>query len=125
MRGAFSDSKGNFLKIFFKSRGNRIPREYTEPAEHSRKGKTDMEKNISSGFFSSAEARRLAEKKTELAQLAASEDGKRVRDALSGGGDITGAFERGDMETVTGAISGILSTPEGARLAKALQDLMK
>jgi hypothetical protein len=83
-----------------------------------------MENSRAEALLDAADARRLTEKKDELERLANSTDGRRVRDKLDGAG-IAKAFEQGDMQTVTGAISGILETPEGARLAQALRELMK
>jgi hypothetical protein len=77
-------------------------------------------------FLNSPNGKKLTEKKDELARLANSEDGKHVREMISGGDTgLLQAFEKGDMETVSGAISGILKTREGMRLAEQLQKLMK
>jgi hypothetical protein len=77
-------------------------------------------------FLNSPQGKKLTEKKDELARLANTEDGKRVRELISGGdASLVQAFEKGDMEAVTGAISGILKTREGQRLAEQLQRLMK
>ncbi|MDR0861305.1 MAG: hypothetical protein LBN30_00790 [Oscillospiraceae bacterium] len=83
-----------------------------------------QDNNPLGALFDNPQAAKLLEKKSALESLANSDDGKAIRQKLDGT-SIAKAFDEGDMTTVSGAISGILSTPEGARLAETLRELMK
>ncbi|MGE4485278.1 MAG: hypothetical protein AB7C97_09245 [Oscillospiraceae bacterium] len=67
----------------------------------------------------------LSSKKDELEKLANSADGQKVKSMMDPGGRIQSAYEQGDMETVRRAVTDIMKTEEGARLAKQLSDLLK
>jgi hypothetical protein len=88
-----------------------------------------METNISKaaqGLLNSPEGAELAQRRGDLEKIANSPEGKRVRAMFDDGGDeIMRAFENGDMEKVSGALSGILKTKDGLSLALQLKSLMK
>lgn len=67
----------------------------------------------------------LSSKKGELEKLANSADGQKVKSMMDPDGRIQSAYEKGDMEAVRRAVTDILKTDEGARLAKQLSDLLK
>ena len=67
----------------------------------------------------------LSSKKDELEKLANSAEGQKVKAMMDPDGSIQAAYEKGDMESVRRAVTGILKTEEGARLAKQLSDLFK
>lgn len=77
-------------------------------------------------FINPKDAERLSGKKDEIEKLANSSDGQKVKEMLSSSGtDLQDAMEKGDMETLRGAVSNILKTDAGARLYKQLTDMMK
>lgn len=59
-----------------------------------------------------------------LKRLAESEDGKRLARSLDAGA-LTEAARTGDSAALTRLLRGVLSTPEGQRLAKGVEELMK
>lgn len=80
----------------------------------------------SDALLNSAARRKISAKKGELEQLANSKDGQKVRQMLDGKEDaLKSAVENGDTATLKSALSNILKTDEGARLASRLSELMK
>ena len=71
------------------------------------------------------EGQRLLGKKDVLGRIAASPDGQRVKAMMEQDGKLAKAMETGDTAALRDAISGILKTEEGARLAAQLGGLMK
>ncbi|MDR3311347.1 MAG: hypothetical protein LBS90_08395 [Oscillospiraceae bacterium] len=75
-------------------------------------------------FLGSPEGRKLSEHKDELEQLVQGEDGRRVRELINAE-SVRKAAQTGDVEALKGAVSSLLATPEGARLAGRLRDIME
>lgn len=84
----------------------------------------NMDKTVDS-LLSSPMGEKLSSHKSEIERLAASNDGQKVQKMMEQNNAITRAVEKGDTEALKAALSGILSTKEGARLAKSLSDMMK
>jgi len=85
-----------------------------------------MENDLESAagrLLSSADGKRIAAKRGELEDLAASEDGRAVADALNGRG-LENALRTGDMEAVRSALTGALQSDAGARLAEKLRGIL-
>jgi hypothetical protein len=77
-------------------------------------------------LLNSDAGRKISAKKEELEQLANSKDGQKVRQMLDGKEQkLKSAVENGDTATLKSALSDILKTDEGARLANRLSELMK
>ena len=86
---------------------------------------TDLKK-AAGDFFNSPAGEKLSDKKDEIMGLIDSDDGQKVKKMIEGGGvDIMGALQAGDMKTLKGALSGLLSTEEGARLAGQIMNMIK
>ena len=81
-------------------------------------------KNAADRFMSTPEGKKLAGKKGQLEKLASSRDGQAVKSILRGR-NIEEAVKKGDTEAIKSALSEILKTDAGARLASQLQELMK
>ena len=81
-------------------------------------------KKVADEFLNSPAGSKL--KKDELGKLMGSEDGQKIKKMLeSDGTDLMGAVRKGDMDTLKNALSGILKTEEGARLAEQITKMMK
>ena len=81
--------------------------------------------NVPKDLLSPGNRAKLESKKGEIMAIAESSDGKKVKEILDKNGSIEKALEAGDMNAVKSAITGILNTESGARLAKQLSDLLK
>lgn len=81
--------------------------------------------NLAGSFLSGESGKKIGAKKSEIERLANTPDGKRVKEMLEQNGSIEKALADGDIETIKSAITSIMSTQSGARLAKQLGDLMK
>jgi len=86
---------------------------------------TDFKK-VADDFINSPAGSKLSGRKDELMGLIDSDDGQKVKKMIEGGGvDIMDAVQNGDMKTLKNALSGILSTEEGARIASQVMKMMK
>ena len=75
-------------------------------------------------FMNSPQGSKLADNKDKLGQIANSADGQKIRSMFSAG-EMRNALEQGDMEAVRAAVSRIMNTDAGARVAKSLDNLLK
>ncbi len=85
-----------------------------------------MDKNLQKAaedFMSTAEGQKIVGKKDELKNLAASEDGKEVRDILARGG-FENAVKSGDTAAIKDTLNQVMGTESGSRLLKQLQKMM-
>lgn len=76
-------------------------------------------------LLSGKNGEKINARKNDIQRIAESADGLKVKEMLSKNFDLEGALERGDMESVKSAITSIMSTDSGARLAKSLGDILK
>ena len=77
-------------------------------------------------LLNSTSGANLSEKHEEIQKMMSSEDGKKIQEMMSGENQkLKSAVEQGDIASLKGALTSILKTEEGARLAKQLSDLMK
>ena len=81
--------------------------------------------NVPEDLMSKKNLAMLESKKSEIQALAESSDGRKVKEILDKNGSIEKALADGDMNAVKSAITGILNTDSGARLAKQLSELLK
>ncbi|MBQ8025630.1 MAG: hypothetical protein IJ259_04330 [Oscillospiraceae bacterium] len=87
-----------------------------------------MEKDLSKlaqNVLGSDRAEALREKSGSLEQLANSPDGRSVKAMLERNGSLEDAVARGDTAALRDALSGILKTGEGQRLARQLGQLLE
>lgn len=76
-------------------------------------------------LLNSPQAAKLAAKKDDIERIAGSKDGQQVKAMLEkDGGTLQDAFARGDMATLQAAVSDILKTDAGTRLAKQLSEML-
>lgn len=75
-------------------------------------------------LLNSPDGKKIMEKRGELERLAATADGKKVRELL-GGDKIEQAAKSGDIASIAASLQAALKTEEGARLAERLRELMK
>lgn len=81
---------------------------------------------LASGILGSDKADKLASKEGDIQQLINSADGQKIKSMMSkDAGALKEAVKKGDTETLQNALSSILSTEEGARLAKQIKDMFK
>lgn len=85
----------------------------------------DMRKAANDLLKNSPQGEKIREKQPEIEKLVSSSDGEKVKKMLSSRGNLQEALEKGDTETLTNTVRDILSTKEGARLAKQLEELFK
>lgn len=71
------------------------------------------------------QVRALQNNAEDIRRLAESADGQRVRQLMGDEGKMARALEQGDAETLKQLMQSILSTQEGARLARQLTDLLQ
>lgn len=76
-------------------------------------------------ILESQQGANIMKKKKEIANLAASQDGAAVKSMFEQNSGIKDALGRGDVDALKDAVSNILKTDEGARLAKKLSEMMK
>ncbi len=81
--------------------------------------------NKAQEYLNTEKGKKLMGKKDDIARIADSPDGQRVKNMLEKNGGLDRAIESGDTAAVQAAIRNILNTKEGARLAQQLKDLMK
>jgi hypothetical protein len=67
----------------------------------------------------------LKGKADEIKKIAHSGDGQKVKKMMGNSDDLKKAMEQGDMSAMQKVISDVMSTEEGARLAKQLSELFK
>lgn len=67
---------------------------------------------------------KLSSHKQELEKIMSSGDGQNVRRIMEANG-VEDAVKKGDLDAVRSAVGNILSTPEGARLAQKISELLK
>ncbi len=67
---------------------------------------------------------KLSSHKQELEEIMLSGDGQNVRRIMEANG-VEDAVKKGDLDAVRSAVGNILSTPEGARLAQKISELLK
>jgi len=77
----------------------------------------DMLKNMGGG--------KLTDKMSEIGKLAESEDAKSLSQKLGDGSEILKAVQNGDSQALQCLLSSVLETEEGARIAKAISDMLK
>jgi len=81
---------------------------------------------MASQFLGADSADKLAGKEGDINQLLNSSDGRKIKSMVSrDAGALKKAVADGDTEKLQSTLSSILSTEEGARLAKQLKDMMK
>ncbi len=59
----------------------------------------------------------------KIKQIASSDEGKKIQDMFKGS-EIEQAAKSGDMDSLKSAVSQLLQTDAGARLAKQISDMM-
>lgn len=59
----------------------------------------------------------------KIKQIASSEEGKKIQDMFKGS-QIEHAAKSGDMDSLKSAVSQLLQTEAGAKLAKQISDMM-
>jgi hypothetical protein len=74
-------------------------------------------------FMSTADGKKLADKKEDIEKLASSKDGETVKAILQRGG-FEDAVKSGDTDAIKSAISKVVSTDAGSRLLQQLQQMM-
>ncbi|MBE6948287.1 MAG: hypothetical protein E7456_00360 [Ruminococcaceae bacterium] len=60
----------------------------------------------------------------KIKEIAYSNEGKKIQDMFKGS-EIEQAAKSGDIESLKGAVSQLLQTDAGARLAKQISEMMK
>jgi len=85
---------------------------------------TDFKK-CAENLLNSESGGQVRRKKTEIQELANSPDGMKIKTMLDRNGALSDAVESGDITALKDVLSRVLSTDEGARLAKKLSELMK
>ncbi|NLL38718.1 MAG: hypothetical protein GX254_03910 [Clostridiales bacterium] len=85
---------------------------------------TQFEK-LANEFLSSSKGSRLQNKADEIKKIATSSDGQKVREMMGNTEELKTAMEKGDTETLQKVIKKVMSTEEGARLARQLSELLK
>lgn len=77
-------------------------------------------------FFSSPEGAKLSEKKDDLNKLMNSPEGQNVKNMLTiNEAGLVTALEKGDTAVLKKALSDILKTEDGARIAEQILNMMK
>ena len=59
----------------------------------------------------------------KIKQIASSDEGKKIQDMFKGS-EIEQAAKQGDLESLKSAVSQLLQTDAGARLAKQISEIM-
>ena len=77
------------------------------------------------GFLNSQTGEHLLENKDAISQLASSAEGQKVKAMMEEDAAVSAAIASGDIQALGKAISGILQTAEGAKLASQLGSLMQ
>lgn len=85
---------------------------------------TQFEK-LAGEFMSNAKGSKLQSKADEIKKIATSSDGQKVMKMMGNTEDLKAAMEKGDTETLQNVIKKVMSTEEGARLARQLSELLK
>jgi len=81
--------------------------------------------NTAESLLKSQQGQLLMNHKETIGRIAASGDGQKVKAMMEGNKDIEAAMTSGDVQALGRALSGILKTEEGARLAAQLGGLMQ
>ena len=76
-------------------------------------------------LLNTKEGQNLLKNKGAITQLASSAEGQKVKAMMEGNAAVSAAMAAGDVQALGKAISGILQTEEGARLAAQLGSLMQ
>ncbi len=85
----------------------------------------DMNK-MASELLNSPAGEKLSGKKEDIEKLINSQEGQNVRNMLSGSEEnLMAAIADGDMDTLKKALTQILKTEDGAKLAEQVQKMMK
>lgn len=80
---------------------------------------------VANDFLKTDAGSKLSGKKEEIGKLIDSPEGQTVKNMLSGEeGNIMAALENGDTAVLKNALSNILKTEEGSRLAEQLMNMM-
>jgi len=82
---------------------------------------SDLRK-VLSGFLTEENEKAINAHKGELSSIASSKEGKKVLNSLSTD-TIKNAVKSGDMDTVMGEISKVLSTAEGGKFYAQINDI--
>ena len=85
----------------------------------------DLGKTAKDLLKNSPQGEKIREKQPEIEKLVSSSDGEKVKKMLSDRGNLQEALEKGDTQALTNTVRDILSTKEGARRAKHLEELFK
>jgi len=80
--------------------------------------------NATEAMLNTEAGQQLLKNKKAISEIAASGDGQRVKSMLEQNAAVSSAMESGNMQALSQAISGILKTEEGARLAAQLSSIM-
>ena len=78
-----------------------------------------------SDFLSPEKSAVLSEKKDDIEKLITTPEGQRVTEMLDKNEDFKKAVEKGDVDTLKNAVSSILKTDAGMKLADQLMKIMK
>ena len=81
--------------------------------------------NKAETLLNSQQAQQLLKQKDAIGQIASSGDGQKVKAMMEGNSAVSDALAAGDMNALRSALTGILKTEEGARLAAQLGNLMQ
>ena len=85
----------------------------------------DMNK-MANELLNSPAGEKLSGKKEDIEKLINSQEGQNVRNMLSGSEEnLMAAIADGDMDTLKKALTQILKTEDGAKLAEQVQKMMK
>lgn len=81
---------------------------------------------LAGNFLNDEQAKKLSSKESDLMGLANTADGKKIRAiAEKDSANLEKAVQTGDLAGLQSTLKNILSTEEGVRLAKTLNDMMK
>ena len=79
-----------------------------------------------SDFLSPEESAMLSEKKDDIEKLITTPEGQRVKEMIDKNEDsLKKAIEKGDVDTIKNAVSSIMKTDEGLKLADQIMKMLK
>jgi|GEM_PF-579744 len=81
--------------------------------------------NIAFGMLKSMAGEKLSEKMPEINKLVESKDAQSLKQKLGDGSEVLKAVQNGDSQALQCLLSSVLQTEEGARIAKAISDMLK
>ena len=81
---------------------------------------------MANDLLNSPAGAKLNDKKSDIEKLINSQEGQNVKNMLSGDeANLKAALANGDMATLQKALTEVLKTEDGAKLAQQIQNLMK